>query len=751
MVTRRLLSAVRSFSRLDPPINCPIQFKRRHASVGPISCSEEAKELNFLRNVALIAHIDAGKTTTTERMLYASGTTKNMGNVDEGTTVCDFMVQERERGITIAAAAVCFDWNCNRINLIDTPGHVDFTIEVEKSLRVVDGALIILDASAGVEVQTLAVWNQAVNFKLPALVFLNKIDKHGANIDNCLSSIREKMSITPLLLSYPLLDEGGNVCGYVDLTGMTAFKWNYGEDGESKHASGMVLKEELARKAESFREDLIGQLAELDEEIADEIISNDVPVSAGTIKQCISRVTEKRLVLPVLFGSAQRNQGVHTLLDAICHYLPSPVANNSRVSGFYSRSLCCLAFKIMHDRYLGCLTFVRIYKGKLVTNTKVYNVNRDCAEIVSKIFIPFGHTMNSVSCAGPGQIVAITGLQETCTGDTLTDKLSSVETSHSKGKSSYSPADRQKLLLAGVSLPDPVYKCVIEPSTVGYQSKLDNALKELVREDPSLRIYIDEDSQETVLEGMGELHIDIVKDRLLREYGLEVFLGPLQINYHETATKTVQFEHHLKQMISGRQKAVSVKLTVGPCPGEGPLKGLQIAHFQGEKFLEDRFPEHVLQSVRNGCLNAAVHGPLLSARVQDVFVRLEDIDVDQGTPLATVAACANQCFVEAIRKASPILLEPVIELVVTVPEEHSHGVLSDLACRGSHVLNFELSEGQLNCIHAVAPLSKMADYATALRTLTSGTGSFRISFVRYEPLSAEKTAEVIRKYENSFD
>ncbi|KHJ42362.1 putative translation elongation factor G [Trichuris suis] len=748
MVTRRLLSAIRSFSRVDLSINCCIQLKRCYASVGPFSCRQEEIELNFLRNVALIAHIDAGKTTTTERMLYASGTTKNMGNVDEGTTVCDFMAQERERGITIAAAAVCFDWKSNRINLIDTPGHVDFTIEVEKSLRVVDGALIILDASVGVEVQTLAVWNQAVNFNLPALIFLNKTDKRGVNIDNCLSSIREKMNITPLLLSYPLLDEDGNICGYVDLASMTAFKWRYGESGESKHAAGMVLKDELTKKAESFRENLIGQLAELDQEMTKEVLSNDEPVSADSVKECICRVTEKRLVLPVLFGSAQRNQGVHTLLDAVCRYLPSPFVNNSRVSAFYSRRLCCLAFKIMHDRYLGCLTYLRIYKGKLQTNTKIYNVNRDCAEIVSKIFIPFGDTMNSVGCAGPGQIVAITGLKETCTGDTLTDKLLSVETSHSKGKSVYPPANRQKLLLAGVSLPDPVYKCIIEPSTVGYQSKLDSALKELVREDPSLRVYIDEDSQETVLEGMGELQIDVVKDRLLREYGLEVFLGPLQINYRETVTKTAQFKHHLEQMVHGRQKAVSIKLTVGPRPGEGQLKGLEIAHFQGEKFLEDRFPEHVLQAVRNGCLNAAVHGPLLSARVQDVFARLEGMDVDQGTPLPTVAACANQCFVEAIRKASPVLLEPVVELVVTVPEEHSHNVLSDLAFRGSHVLNFEFPEGHLKRIHAVAPLSEMTDYATALRTLTSGTANFRVSFVHYKPLSAEKTAEVIRKYEN---
>uniref|UniRef100_A0A5S6QIM9 Tr-type G domain-containing protein n=1 Tax=Trichuris muris TaxID=70415 RepID=A0A5S6QIM9_TRIMR len=729
------------------------QFQRLYANVGPVGYHKELAELKFIRNVALIAHIDAGKTTTTERMLYASGRTEKMGNVDEGTTVSDFMLQERERGITITAAAVCFNWRSNMINLIDTPGHVDFTTEVEKSLRVVDGALMILDASAGVEVQTLAVWNQATSFALPALIFLNKVDKRGISIDDCLNSIREKMNVAPLLLSYPLFDGEENICGYVDLISMATFKW-YDEEteGSKRCLTGTVRQDEFTRKATTVRENLIGHLAELDSEMAREVLYNDEPIRADIVRQCIYRVTEKRLVLPVLFGSALRNHGIDSLLDAVCHYLPSPSASNHRVASSYSRDLCCLAFKIMHDRYLGCMTYVRIYKGQLSTSTKVYNVNRDCPELVTKIFIPFGDTMNPVDHAGPGQIVVITGLKVTCTGDTLTNKLGSADKSSGVRRERVDLSiDKEKLLLAGISPPDPVYKCIIEPATVGCQSKLDNALRELIREDSSLRVYIDEDSQETVLEGMGELHIEVVKDRLLREYGLDVFLGPLQINYRETATGTVQFSHYLEQTVDGHRKAVSMKLTVGSRSGAGPLKDLEIAHIHGEKFLEDRFSESILHAVRDGCLNASVHGPLLGARVQDIFVRLDDLHVDRGTSLATVAACASHCFTEAVRRACPVLLEPVVEMVITVPDEHSHTVLSDLSLRGSQVLNFEFPQDHLKKIHAITPLSGMANYATALRSITSGAGNFRISLVHYQPLSAEKTASVTNRYGSGFN
>ncbi|KAG8456486.1 hypothetical protein GDO86_002317 [Hymenochirus boettgeri] len=503
--------------------------------------------ISKIRNIGIMAHIDAGKTTTTERMLYYSGYIRALGDVDDGDTVTDYMAQERERGITIQSAAVTFDWNGHRINLIDTPGHVDFTVEVERSLRVLDGAIAVFDTSAGVEAQTLTVWRQADRHSVPRLCFLNKMDKAGASFQYAIESIKEKLKVKPLLIQSPL-GEGKSFKGVVDLVNMETIIWSpRGQEDDGRHYERKAVKEmndpDLLSSAKDARNTLIEQVADLDDEFAGLILDkysehyNLVP--SEELQMAIRRITLSRLAVPVLCGSALKNKGVQPLLDAVALYLPSPEDCDYDFVQWYQGDLCALAFKVLHDKQRGPMVFVRIYSGNMKSQSAVYNVNQNCTERMSRLLLPFADQQVEIPSLTPGNIALTVGLKQTATGDTIVSSKAAVAAASRRAGRDGDKKDRDgktqgSLVLAAVQIPEPVFFCTIEPPSAARQPDLENALKCLQREDPSLKVRMDTDSGQTVMCGMGELHIEIIHERIRREYGLDTYLGPLQIAYRET-------------------------------------------------------------------------------------------------------------------------------------------------------------------------------------------------------------------------
>ncbi|XP_003369712.1 elongation factor G [Trichinella spiralis] len=730
------------------PVSVHHKVKRPKVYLDNDACDRNL-DISKIRNIGLVAHIDAGKTTTTERMLYMSGNISEPGLVDAGTTTTDYMVQERERGITIASAIVSIYWAFYRLNLIDTPGHVDFTLEVERSLRVVDGALVILDGSEGVEAQTLTVWHQAEKFQIPSMVYINKLDKSNANLQFCLDSIRKLMKVEPLLINTPVFDLSGHLTGVTDLVRMMHYYWP--EENGLRYDEKACCLEELNSFELKHRENLLSKLADLDDHFAEMLLSDKEPsLNSADVERSLRQATIRRRVIPVLCGSSFRNRGIQPLLNAICQYLPSPLDCIPAVLQFYNGRLCCIAFKIVHDHYLGPLTYIRLYGGSLSKNSKVFNINRNCIESVTKIFIPHGDVMHEAEFASQGQIVVLPGLKSTIIGDTIVDSHHTAE--HAKklfeaqNVDSLERRDDQHPILAGIDVPEPVFYCTVEPSAVSEQNKLDLALTKLAREDPSIRTRIDSDSQQTILEAMGELHVEIIKDRLKRDYGLDVFLGPLQVNYRETVTVPMTCAKRIHHFVGSTDRSVAVELKVEPAPGAGPLKKVRWIHEQGEKALEDCYPQFILNSVIDGCFNACSHGPLLNSLVVDVDIVVQKLEVDRGVPVAAIAACTSQCLLEAMAGANSILLEPVSELKISIPSNFGHDVLRDLNHRRAKVLDLNLDvENGVKCIHAKVPLQELQGYATCLRTLTSGMGQFHMIGVAYEPMTRDQSDIVLRR------
>ncbi|KAF7217572.1 mitochondrial 2, partial [Nothobranchius furzeri] len=527
-----------------------------------------------IRNIGIMAHIDAGKTTTTERMLYYSGYTRALGDVDDGDTVTDFMAQERERGITIQSAAVTFDWKNHRINLIDTPGHVDFTLEVERALRVLDGAVAVLDASAGVEAQTLTVWRQAEKHHVPCVCFLNKMDKPAADLNFSLESIRLKLKANPVLLQIPI-GSGRNFTGVVDLLTNQKLVWqpSPGEDGrvfESKVLTE-VDDQELLQAVSEARAALVEQVADLDDEFAELLLTtfsdNFDSVPSIKLQEAVRRVTLARKGVPVLCGSSLRNKGVQPLLDAITAYLPAPNERHHDLVRWYKDDLCALAFKVLHDKLRGPLVFLRIYSGTLKPQTAVYNINRNSTERMSRLLVPFADEHVEIPSMGAGNIALTVGLKQTITGDTIvSSKASAAAAARRARNDSGTEKNREQanIVLSGVEVPDPVFFCTIEPPTLAKQADLENALRCLQREDPSLKVRVDPDSGQTILCGMGELHIEILHDRIRREYGIETHLGPLQVAYRETILHEASAADTLDRTVGERRNIVTVQLTVRP-------------------------------------------------------------------------------------------------------------------------------------------------------------------------------------------
>nr|XP_048297472.1 ribosome-releasing factor 2, mitochondrial isoform X2 [Myodes glareolus] len=655
-----------------------------------------------IRNIGIMAHIDAGKTTTTERILYYSGYTRSLGDVDDGDTVTDFMAQERERGITIQSAAVTFDWKGYRVNLIDTPGHVDFTLEVERCLRVLDGAVAVFDASAGVEAQTLTVWKQADKHKVPRICFLNKMDKTGASFNYAVESIREKLKAKPLILQLPI-GEARTFQGVVDVVNKEKLLWN-SNSGDGKDFERKPLLEtsdpELLKETIEARNSLIEQVADLDDEFADlvlgEFSDNFDLVPAEKLQTAIHRVTLAQAAVPVLCGSALKNKGVQPLLDAITMYLPSP-----------------------EEREHGSL------------------------ERMSRLLLPFADQHVEIPSLTAGNIALTVGLKQTATGDTIVSSKSSAlaaarragrgEKKHGKNN------EAESLLLAGVEIPEPVFFCTIEPPSVAKQPDLDHALDRLQREDPSLKVRIDPDSGQTVLCGMGELHIEIIHDRIKREYGLETYLGPLQVAYRETILNSVRASDTLDRTLGDKRHFVSAELEARP--GEAPSSRAVIEYAD---CVSEGLVQASREAIENAVHSACLQGPLLGSPVQDVAITLHSLMIHPGTSTTMVNACVSRCVQKALKKAEKQVLEPLMSLEVTVPGDYLSPVLADLAQRRGNIQEIQTRQDSKVVIGFV-PLAEMMGYSTVLRTLTSGSATFALEFSTYQAMSPQDQTALLNQ------
>ncbi|XP_074546205.1 ribosome-releasing factor 2, mitochondrial [Halichoeres trimaculatus] len=708
-------------------------------------------DISKIRNIGIMAHIDAGKTTTTERMLYYSGYTRALGDVDDGDTVTDFMAQERERGITIQSAAVTFDWKKHRINLIDTPGHVDFTLEVERALRVLDGAVAVFDASAGVEAQTLTVWRQAEKHHVPCVCFLNKMDKPTANLSFSIESIKQKLKANPILLQIPV-GSGKTFSGVVDLLTSQKLIWkqrSMDEDGrlfESKPFNPSV-EPELLQEVTEARTALIEQVADLDDEFAELLLTdfgdNFDAVPAVRLQEAVRRVTLARKGVPVLCGSSLKNKGVQPLLDAINSYLPAPDERHHDLVRWYKDDLCALAFKVLHDKQRGPLVFLRIYSGTLKPQSAVHNINRNSVQRISRLLVPFADQHVEIPSMTAGNIALTVGLKQTVTGDTIVSSKSSAAAAarraQNDGKAGKKHKDQVSVILSGVEVPDPVFFCTIEPPTMAKQADLDNALNCLQREDPSLKVRVDPDSGQTVLCGMGELHIEIIHDRIRREYGIETYLGPLQVAYRETILQEVSTTDTLDRTVGDRRHVVTVGLTVQPVDTFSGSRKIAFTEELGEQLS----PE-VKEAAENGVNSSYLQGPLLGYPLLGVSTLIQSVTMEPGTSHAMVSACVSRCMLKALKLAGGQVLEPVMSLEVTVGEEQLSSVLGDLAQRRGTVRDIQ-SRHDNKVLLATVPLAEMMGYSTDLRTLTSGNATFSLELDTYEAMNPQDQRTLIKR------
>nr|XP_046230913.1 ribosome-releasing factor 2, mitochondrial [Scatophagus argus] len=710
-------------------------------------------DISKIRNIGIMAHIDAGKTTTTERMLYYSGYTRALGDVDDGDTVTDFMTQERERGITIQSAAVTFDWKSYRINLIDTPGHVDFTLEVERALRVLDGAVAVFDASAGVEAQTLTVWRQAEKHHIPCICFLNKMDKPAANLSFSIESIRQKLKANPVLLQIPV-GSGKNFSGVVDLLTNQKLLWeqgSLGDDGRMFKSKPLDKSDEpeLLQEVSEARTALIEQVADLDDEFAELLLTdfsdNFDAIPSVRLQEAVRRVTLARKGVPVLCGSSLRNKGVQPLLDAITAYLPAPSERHHDLVRWYKDDLCALAFKVVHDKQRGPLVFLRIYSGVLKSQTAVHNINRNSIERMSRLLVPFADQHVEIPSMTAGNIALTVGLKQTVTGDTIVSSKASAAAAarraQSDDRAGKNHGEFASVILSGVEVPDPVFFCTIEPPSLAKQADLENALTCLQREDPSLKVRVDPDSGQTILCGMGELHIEIIHDRIKREYGIETHLGPLQVAYRETILHEASATDTLDRTVGASRHVVTVELAIRP-RDVFSAGGLCDVDFS-EKCKGHVSPE-MKEAVENGVQSSYLQGPVLGYPLLGVSTLIQSVNMGQGTSPAMVSACVSRCMLKALKLAGGQVLEPLMSLEVTVGEEHLSSVLGDLAQRRGTIRDIQ-SRHDNKVLLANVPLAEMMGYSTILRTLTSGNATFSLELDTYEAMNPQDQNALIKR------
>ncbi|NXV77619.1 RRF2M factor, partial [Atlantisia rogersi] len=704
-----------------------------------------------IRNIGIMAHIDAGKTTTTERMLYYSGYIRTLGDVDDGDTVTDFMVQERERGITIQSAAVTFDWKEYRINLIDTPGHVDFTVEVERCLRVLDGAVAVFDASAGVEAQTLTVWRQADKHQIPRICFLNKMDKTRASFTYAVESIKQKLKTKPLLLQLPI-GEAKTFRGLVDVVTKEKIIWKPDLDDGKNFEQKLLLEVDdpsLFQEVQDARNTLIEQVADLDDEFAELVLGeyseNFDLIPPDKLQSAVRRVTLAQKAVPVLCGSALKNKGVQPLLDAITMYLPAPNERSYEFLQWYKDDLCALAFKVLHDKCRGPLVFIRVYSGSLKPQSAVYNINKSCTERMSRLLLPFADQQIEIPSLMPGNIALTVGLKQSATGDTIvSSKASAVAAARRAGRDAgekKSTSDTESLLLAGVEIPDPVFFCTIESPSMAKQEDLDNALSCLQREDPSLKVKLDPDTGQTILCGMGELHIEIIHDRIKREYGIETYLGPLQIAYRETILNAAQATDVLDRTVGDKRHCVTAELEVRPRFGEKATTKPVIEYAPS---VIEMLPKELQAAIENGITNACIQGPLLGFPVQDIDVTVQSLTVHSDTSHTMVSACVSHCMQKALKKARIQILEPLMNLEITVSEDHLSAALADLAQRRGSIQEIQ-SRQDNRVVVAAVPLAETMGYSTVLRSLTSGSATFTLELASYQALNSQEQRALLQR------
>ena len=666
-----------------------------------------------VRNIGIMAHIDAGKTTTTERVLFYTGINYKIGEVHEGTATMDWMVQEQERGITITSAATTCFWRDNRINIIDTPGHVDFTIEVERSLRVLDGAVAVFCAVGGVEPQSETVWRQADKYRVPRVAFINKMDRVGAEFERVVQEMRDKLKATPLLLHLPIGAEE-KFTGLVDLIDRKALIWD--EDRLGAEYRVTDIPADLKEQAAGYRDKMIETLADHNESIMELYLEGKAP-EPGQIRAAIRAATLKMAITPVILGSAFRNKGVQPMLDAVVDYLPSPLdlppvvgKAGDKIEERWPRDdapFSALAFKIMTDPYLGTLTFLRLYSGKLETGTSVLNSTRSKRERVGRMFKMHANKREELNEVYAGEICAV-GLRDTNTGDTLCDPAAPI-------------------VLESIDFPAPVIQIAIEPKTKADQEKLAEALQKLAKEDPSFRVSVNKETSQTLISGMGELHLEIIVDRMLREFKVDANIGKPQVAYRETIKRASEAEGKFVRQSGGHGQYGVVELRIEPL-----AKGSGFEFEDGTK--GGSIPRNFIPSIEDGVVEAMENGVVAGYPMVDIKAIVLDgkyHEVDSSELAFKIAG--SMAFKECCEKADPILLEPVMDVEVVTPQEFMGEVIGDLSGRRGKILDMENRAGA-QVIEARVPLATMFGYATRLRSMTQGRATYTMQFGAYEPV-----------------
>ena len=684
-------------------------------------------DLKDYRNIGIMAHIDAGKTTTTERILYYTGVSYKIGEVHDGAATMDWMEQEQERGITITSAATTCFWNDKRINIIDTPGHVDFTIEVERSLRVLDGAVAVFDSVAGVEPQSETVWRQADKYSVPRMCFVNKMDRMGADFFRCVDMIKDRLGANPLVLQLPIGAES-DYAGLIDLIRMKEVLWK-NEDLGAEYEY-VDIRDEYKAQADEYRATMVEMVVELDDDVMEAYLEGNEP-DEDTLRRLIRKGTIDQNFVPVLNGTAFKNKGVQPLLDAVVDFMPSPL-DVPAIQGIDAKTeeevvressddepLSMLAFKIANDPFVGSLTFARIYSGKLESGATLVNTVKDKRERIGRMLQMHANSREEIKEAYAGDIVALVGLKDTTTGDTLCVTESPV-------------------ILERMEFPDPVIEVAVEPKTKGDQEKMGLALSRLAQEDPSFRVKSDEESGQTVIAGMGELHLDIIVDRMKREFKVEANVGAPQVAYRETFTKATDVDYTHKKQSGGSGQFARVKMTINPLePGGG-------YEFEN-KIVGGAIPKEYIPGVEKGIESVRENGVLAGFPMIDFSVTLHDgayHDVDSSVMAFEIAARA--AFREAAQDAGAKLLEPIMLVEVVTPDEHMGDVIGDLNSRRGQVRGTE-ARGNASVVSAMVPLANMFGYVNTLRSMTQGRAQYSMLFDHYEQVPQAVSDEVIAK------
>ncbi len=683
--------------------------------------------LEKMRNIGIMAHIDAGKTTTTERILYYTGRTHKIGEVHEGTATMDWMEQEQERGITITSAATTCEWRDIQINIIDTPGHVDFTAEVERSLRVLDGAVAVFDAVAGVQPQSETVWRQADKYGVPRICFINKMDRVGADFLHSVQTIIDRLSARPVPIQLPVGAEE-HFKGIIDLVTMKARIWR--DETLGAEYDEVDIPAELLEEAKEYRSHMIEAVSEFDDHLFAKFVEGQ-PLSEDEIKAGLRKATIAQKIFPVICGSAFKNKGVQNMLDAVVDYLPSPLEVPPVIGTDPedptkeivrepkdSEPFAALVFKIMTDPFVGQLAFIRVYSGKLNAGESIYNVSKGRRERVGRLVKMHANKREEIADILAGDICAAVGLKNVITGDTICD-------------------ERHPVSLENIIFPEPVIQLAIEPKTKADQEKLGMAIQKLVQEDPTLKVNTDPETGQTIIAGMGELHLEIIVDRMQREFGVGANVGKPQVAYRETIRTTAEYDYTHKKQTGGSGQYARTKLRVEPQPGKG-------YEFEND-VVGGNIPREFIPAVEKGVVEALEGGVLAGYPMVDVKVTVFDgnyHDVDSSEMAFKI--CSSICFKEAARRAKPALLEPVMRVEVVVPEEYMGSVNGDLISRRGRLEGTEI-RGTTHLIKAMVPLSEMFGYATELRSRTQGRGSFTMHFGQYEEVPKSIAEEIVTR------